>query len=170
MRTAREVSKARKSRLHRTVRLTARASGLLFAAAHGASALESPRTTSRALYRAFLVAHAVHFAAVARYATATGGRGLFPGGRSLQDVGGWRTILGIYAFLAGLALTGQGAVAPTRTASPAVGVPAQVATGLVASMFVGTYLGQLVHSRWYLVPALLIGVTAAANITAPRRA
>jgi len=37
-------------------------------------------------------------------------------------------------------------------------------------MFVGTYLGQLVHSRWYLVPALLIGVTAAANITAPRRA
>ena len=55
-----------------------------------------------------MVAHAVHFVAVTRYAVRTGGRTFFPGGRSLQDVGGWRTVAGIYGAFAGLALTGSG--------------------------------------------------------------
>jgi hypothetical protein len=39
----------------------------------------------------------------------TGGHRLFPGGRSLHDVGGWRTVVGIYAAFAGLAASGRAA-------------------------------------------------------------
>ena len=94
--------------LHQVVRLTARASALLFAAAQGSSALKPAQRASRPLYVAFMVAHAVHIVAVTRYAVRTGGRNLFPGGRSLQDVGGWRTVAGIYGAFAGLALTACG--------------------------------------------------------------
>src|SRR4051795_4914901 len=99
--------------LHRTVRLTARGSGLLFAGAQATSAL-GPKAVraSRSLYIAFRVAHAVHFVAVSRYAIATSGRGLSPGGRSMADVGGWPTVVGISTLFAGLALTGRPIAGP----------------------------------------------------------
>ena len=76
------------AQVYRAVQLTARTSALLFAAAQATSAL-GPRAAqaSRTLYVAFMAAHAVHFAVVARYAVVNGGRDLFPGGRSLHDVG-----------------------------------------------------------------------------------
>ena len=64
------------------------------------------RCAGVALYLGFMAAHAAHFTLVARYAMVTGGQGLFPGGRSMNDVGGWPTVASIYTFFAGLAFTG----------------------------------------------------------------
>ena len=95
------------ARVYRAVQLTARVSALLFAGAQATSALGSRAAPAwRLLYLAFMAAHAVHFAVVARYAVVNGGRDLFPGGRSLRNVGGWPTVAGIYTFFAGLAATG----------------------------------------------------------------
>ncbi|MFP5282333.1 MAG: hypothetical protein ACLGIF_02670 [Actinomycetes bacterium] len=155
--------------LYRAVRLTARTSGLLFAASQAAPAL-GPRTIRAAqpLYLGFLAAHATHFAVVARYARVTGGRALFPGGRNLGDVGGWPTVLGIYTFFAALALTGRAAAAPDPTGRPTAGVAARVATGIIGTMYVGTYLGQLSRSRWYAAPAGVIATAVAANALTAR--
>ena len=97
------------------VRRTARTSALLFAAAQATSAFPPTQRASRGFYAAFLAAHAAHFVAVTRYAVRTGGHNLFPGGRSLSDVGGWPTVAGIYVAFAGLAVTGWLAQAPTAT-------------------------------------------------------
>lgn len=157
--------------LHRAVRLTARGSGLLFAGAQATFAL-GPRAerASQPLYLAFLAAHAAHFVAVSRYAKATGGRALFPGGRDLDQVGGWPTVLGIYAVFAALALTGQAAVSSLAAHRPRLGLAGRLATGLIGAMFAGTYLGQLARSRWFVVPAAIIGTSVAANVLASGRA
>ena len=83
-----------------------------------------------------MAAHAVHFAVVARYAVVNGGRDLFPGGRSLHDVGGWPTVAGIYTFFSGLAVTGWAAGAPRAAGQPSLRAVGQAATGLMAAMFV----------------------------------
>lgn len=127
----------------RAVRLTARTSAVLFAAAQATSAsgLRTVRA-SRPLYLAFMAAHAVHFAVVSRYAIVNGGRDLFPGGRSMNDVGGWPTVLGIYTFFGGLALTGWIAGGPAASGQPRIRVAGRAANGLIAAMFIGTYLGK----------------------------
>lgn len=128
----------------RAVRLTARASAILFAAAQVTSALGLPTArASRPLYLAFMAAHAMHFTVVSRYAIANGGRDLFPGGRSMNDVGGWPTVLGIYTFFAGLALTGWITGRPAASSRPGMRVAGRAAKGLIGVMFVRTYLGQL---------------------------
>ncbi|HZA72037.1 MAG TPA: hypothetical protein VE476_03925 [Propionibacteriaceae bacterium] len=132
------------AQVHRIVRLTARSSALLFAAAQAASILRPAQRASRPLYAAFLAAHAAHFTAVTWYAVLTGGRRLFPGGRSLADVGGWPTMVGIVVAFSGLAVTGWLAKAPTLTAHhtwlPTAG---RAATGLIAAMFASVYLQQV---------------------------
>jgi hypothetical protein len=159
------------STLHRVVQLTARTSGLLFAAAQTASALNRSaihRAASRAahpLYLAFMTAHAIHFTVVARYAVATGGRRLFPGGRNLDDVGGWRTVFGIYTAFAALAVVGTTAITADPN-QPRHRVTGLTATGLIAAMFVSTYLRQLPRSRWFAAPAINIGAATVANIVA----
>lgn len=156
-------------RVHRAVHLTARASALLFAAAHATSAL-GPRgaAAARPLYLAFMAAHAVHFTVVARYAVVNGGRDLFPGGRSLDAVGGWPTVAGIYALFAGLAITGWVSGAPRANGEPATRIIGHAATGLITTMFVGVYLGQLQGSRWYAVPATAVAGAVTANVVAQR--
>jgi hypothetical protein len=150
----------------RVVRLTARASALLFSAAQAASALPTGRRFSASFYLGFMAAHAVHFAAVTRYARLTGGTNLFPGGRSMADVGGWPTVIGIYTVFSGLALTGWVARRPTATRRPwAPGVDG-AATTLIAALFVGTYLGQARRSSAYVLPAVMI---AGATIARLRR-
>lgn len=155
--------------LYRAVRLTARTSALLFAAAQATSAL-GPRAVrlSRPLYLAFMAAHAVHFTVVARYAVVNGGRALFPGGRSLSDVGGWPTVAGIYTFFAGLAITGWVTGGARVAGPPALGLLGNLATSLIAAMFVGVYAGQLPRSRWYAVPATAVGGSVAADLVAQR--
>ena len=158
------------AQVYRAVQLTARTSALLFAGAQATTALGSHAArASRPLYVAFMTAHAVHFTAVARYAVVNGGRDLFPGGRSLDDVGGWATVAGIYTFVAGLAVTGWTAGAPRAAGRPGMRAVGHAATGLIAAMFVSVYLGQLRRSPWYAVPATAVAGAAAANVVAQRR-
>ena len=142
------------SALHKHVRLTARSSALLFAAAQATPALEGALRGRRGrLYLGFMAAHAAHFTVVARYAKVTGGRGLFPGGRSMKDVGGWPTVAGIYTFFAGLAVTGWATGGPAAMSKHRMRVAGRTATGLIGAMFFGTYIGQVSQSRWYALPA-----------------
>jgi hypothetical protein len=131
-----------RSRPSQLVRLTARTSAVLFATAQAASAIPPGRRVSRGFYAAFLAAHAVHFVAVARYAVRTGGHNLFPGGRSLADVGGWRTMAGIYVAFAGLAVIGWLAHGPSvhRGWLSAAG---RAANGVIAAMFASVYLQRI---------------------------
>jgi hypothetical protein len=130
--------------VHRVVRLTARTSALLFAAAQVTSAARPTRRASRRLYAAFLLAHTAHFAAVTRYAIITGGRHLFPGGRNLADVGGWPTMAGIFGVFYGLAATGWPAP-PRALLAHWVRRPVVrgVSTGVIAAMFASVYLQRL---------------------------
>jgi uncharacterized protein len=155
--------------VYRAVQLTARTSALLFAGAQATSAL-GPRAAlaSRTLYLAFMAAHAVHFAVVARYAVVNGGRDLFPGGRSMNEVGGWPTVVGIFSFFAGLAGTAWAAGAPQATGQPLMPAIGQAVTWVMAAMFVGVYLGQLPRSRWYALPAAAVAGAATANVVARR--
>jgi hypothetical protein len=156
--------------LLRAVRLTARASGLLFAAAQITAALGRPAMrASRPLYHAFMAVHAAHFTAVARYAVVSGGRNLFPGGRNMADVGGWPTVVAIYSFFAALALTGRAYAAPSTTDTRPAGIASRLATGFIGAMFVGTYLGQRTRSSGYVVLATVIGSAVAANQLSRRR-
>jgi hypothetical protein len=136
---------------------------LFFGAAQAIHAFRPHSRGWRPLYLGFMAAHAAHFAIVARYAKVTGGRALFPGGRNMNDVGGWPTVAAIYTVFAGLALTGlaaSGAQATNRGAR----IASRVATGIIGAMFVGTYVGQLPHSAWNAVPAGIVGAAVAANL------
>ncbi len=157
------------ARVYRAVQVTARTSALLFAAAQAASAL-GPRTgrAPRRLYLAFMAAHAVHFTVVARYAALNNGRDLFPGGRSLHDVGGWATVAGIYTFFAGLAVTGWATGTPRAASQRAMRIVGQTATWVMAGMFVEVYLGQLPRSRWYAVPAIAVVGAVTAKVVGER--
>lgn len=152
--------RTRTDRAHRIVRLTARASALLFAASQATAALDpASRRLSRPLYLAFMTAHATHFAAVTRYAVLTGGSQLFPGGRGLSDVGGWPTLFGSYGAFAGLTLAGLAAQTPGRNGDGSQSaVPHRGTSGVIAAMFVGTYAGQMRRSPAY---GLLAGIVAA---------
>lgn len=151
--------------LHRAVRLSARSSALLFAAAQAVPAFGPGAAQAwRPLYLGFMAAHAVHFAVVAKYAKVTGGRALFPGGRNLHDVGGWPTVAAIYAVFAGLAATGWAANRPAATDRRGVRTAGRIAVGTIAAMFVGTYLGQLPRSGWNAVPAVIVGAAAAGSL------
>ena len=155
--------------VYRTVQLTARCSALLFAAAQAASAL-GPRA-GRAptfLYAAFMAAHAGHLTAVATYAEVNGGRDLFPGGRSMNDVGGWPTVAAIYTLFSALAVTGWAAGTRRAPGQPSHGVIGQAALWVMAAMFVGAYVGQLPRSRWYAVPATAVAGAMTANAWARR--
>ena len=155
---------------YRAVRLTARTSAVLFSVAQ-LSAGAGPRAAriSRAAYLGFMAAHAVHFVVVARYAVVNQGRRLFPGGRSLSDAGGWRTVLGIFSAFAGLAVTGWVGRRPAVGVRPARRPEGRVATSVIAAMFVGTYLGQLRRSRWYALPAALVAGATTAGWALERR-
>lgn len=157
------------ARVYRGVHLTARTSALLFSGAQATSAL-GPRVqpASRALYLAFMAAHAVHFAVVARYAVVNGGRDLFPGGRGLNEVGGWPTVAGIYTLFSGLAVTGWLTDGSRAARRPAIRNIGHTTTWVIAAMFVGVYLGQLPRSRWYAVPATIVAGAVSGNVVSQR--
>ncbi len=156
---------------HRAVRLTARTSALLFAASQAVSASgPAGRPPGRALYLGFMAAHGVHFVAITRYARVTGGQNLFPGGRSLSAVGGWRTVIGIFAAFAALAGAGwAGDAAAVTERAPRAAVAGTVARRIIATMFVGTYLGQLPRSPFYAVPAALVAAATLARVPGDSR-
>jgi len=155
--------------VYRTVQLTARSSALLFAAAQAASAL-GPRTRRAPtfLYVAFMAAHAGHLTAVAAYAGVNGGRDLFPGGRSMDEVGGWPTVAAIDTLFSALAVTGWAARTQRAPSQPSHRVIGQAALWVMAAMFVGAYVGQLPRSRWYAVHATSVAGAMTANAWARR--
>jgi hypothetical protein len=157
--------------LYRAVRLTARSSAMLFAAAQATQVL-GPRAAQawRPLYLGFMAAHATHFTVVAKYAKITGGRALFPGGRNLNDVGGWPTVAAIYTLFAGLAATGWAAGASPPRSRRGLGFAGRVATGTIGVMFAGTYLGQLPRSGWNAIPAAIVASAVLARFLTRRAA
>jgi hypothetical protein len=141
---------------------------MFFAAAQAAQALGPPAARAWGpLYVGFMAAHATHFAVVAKYAKITGGRALFPGGRNLNDVGGWATMAAIYALFAGLAAIG-GVAGAAPTDSGRLRRAGRVATGIIGAMFAGTYLGLLRRSGWNAVPAAIVATAVVASLTAAR--
>ena len=132
--------------LRQAVRLTARSSALLFASSTLATATGGPaaKVAARPLYLGFLLAHATHFAVVAHYAVRTDGRDMFPGGRSLQDVGGWSSVLSIYSLFAGLAFAGWSVSGAARGPQRVVGLGA---TGAIGALFAGTYAASAFQRR-----------------------
>lgn len=152
--------------LRRTVRLTARTSAVLFASAQLAQAFRLPRPWAwRPLFVAFVAVHTVHFVVVARFAQRTHGRDLFPGGRNMRDVGGWPTVLGIFAFFFILAAVGWIAAEPSDAQQ--VRRPAGLAaTALIGAMFASVYLGQATRSPQHAAMGAIIGAAVLANIAA----
>jgi hypothetical protein len=94
---------------------------------------------------------------------------MFPGGRSLSNVGGWPTVLGIYSLFAGLVATGWAAGPQAGCGRPRRPVMWRSATGVIAALLVGTYPGQLTRSPWYALPATMVGAAVGGNVLAPRR-
>ena len=157
----------RTAALHRTVRLTARTSAVLFTSAQIAQALRLPTPSAwRPMYLGFVAAHAIHFVFVAIFAHRTQGRALFPGGRNMDDVGGWPTVLGIFASSLILATVGWTA-APANATQGRRG-PGMAATALIGAMFVSFYLRQVPRSRWHAVPGAIIATAVLHNIAAGR--
>ena len=143
------------------VRLTARTSALLFASAQAAPLARSRGAqASETLYRGFMVAHVVHFAAVTRYAVLSGGHDLFPGGRDLDDVGGWPTVAGIFTGFAGMAAIGW-AGRPTTKVSRRTRTAGTAARTVIGTIFTGAFAGQLTRSAWYAIPT---AISAAATV------
>ena len=161
------MKRQRVASLHRAVRLTARSSALLFASAEVAAAVgPSAARAARVLYLAFMTVHGIHFTVVTRFAVATKGRGLFPGGRSLSDAGGWRTVIAIFGLFAALAATGWGAVSEGAKTRPRRQAAGRVARRVIAAMFVGTYAGQMSRSAWYALPGSIVAAAAIGNAAA----
>jgi hypothetical protein len=154
----------------RVVRGTARTSALVFAGAQVAPLAGWPGARAGdAIYRAFLVAHVVHFAAVTRYAVLTGGRDLFPGGRDLDDVGGWPTVAGIVTGFAGLATIGWFG-RPTRSGvRPRTRAAGTAARTVIGTMFTGTFAGRVPQSPWYAVPTAISGTATVLATRSSRR-
>ena len=156
--------------VHRAVRVTGRTSAVLFAAAQFSQALRLPSVGAwRPLYLGFVATHAVHFTAVTRYAAMTNGRNLFPGGRDMNDVGGWPTVLGIYALFFALASTAWAGSSRAGRVQPGVRRAGSAANGLLGAMFASFYLGQIPQSRWNALPATIIGAAVLTNIEAAHK-
>lgn len=109
-----------------------------------------------ALWWTFLGAHTVHFAVVAWFAVANGGRGLFPGGRSLEEAGGWPTVLASAALFYSLALTALAARRAGVASSRWLRIAGSTATTCIGLMFLATYVPLVATSTFFILPAAAI--------------
>jgi hypothetical protein len=148
------------------VHWAARVSAILFAAALAAPAMpKSVARRSEALYVGFVVANSVQFYFVTRLARATGGANMFPGGRSLEDVGGWPTVFAIFAFFYVLAFVGWAARRAGARASSRLRTAGALSRAFVGFMFVSTYVPLLARSLWFAVPGALVGAAVLVDLT-----
>jgi hypothetical protein len=152
--------------LHLALSWTARLSAVLFALSLLVPAPSHHRARhSGRLQIAFIVAHTLHFAFVAWLASVNGGVGMFPGGRSVAEVGGWPVVLAIFALfyaVAFIALTARRAGAAQKRLRTA----GKLATVFIGFMFVATYLPLVTRSGWYALLALLVTAAVAADLRA----
>jgi hypothetical protein len=157
------------SDLYTAVHWTARLSALLFAAALAAPLLPRPLARrSQALYVGFVLANSLQFLSVTWLARMTGGANLFPGGRSLADVGGWPAMFGIFGFFYALALVGFVARQRGARASSGLRAAGTFSTTFIGFMFVATYVPLVARSRWYAIPAVLVAASVLVNIMGER--
>jgi hypothetical protein len=150
--------------LHLAVSWTARLSAVSFALSLLVPALSPKRAGhSGRLQLAFIVAHTLHFAFVAWLAGVTGGAGMFPGGRSVAEVGGWPVVLAIVALFYAVAFTAF--TARRAGASRArLRTAGKLANAFIGFMFVATYVPLVARSGWYALPALLVMAAVAADL------
>lgn len=147
------------SQLDLALHWTARLSAILFAIT-----LASPAWSTRALrgsrqlYLAFMLAHTAHFVFVVRLAQATAGENMFPGGRSVDDVGGWPTVFGIMSFFYALAIVGLIARRAGSTPGHRLRLANRIATTMIGFMFIVTYVQLTFQSSWFALLGILVTV------------
>lgn len=141
--------------IHGFVVATGRLSATVFVFALLAAGGGSRRAL--AFWWAFLCAHTVHFAVVAWFAVANGGRGLFPGGRSLEEAGGWPILLASAAVFYGLALTALAARRADAAAGRWLRIAGTTATTCIGLMFLATYVPLVATSTYFILPVMAIG-------------
>lgn len=149
--------------LHLALSSTARVSAVLFALSLLVPALSRERGgRSGRLQLAFIVAQTLHFAFVTWLASVSGGAGMFPGGRSVAEVGGWPVVLAIFVLFYAVALIAFFArrAGAARARLRAAG---RLATAFIGFMFVATYLPLVARSGWYALLALLVTAAVAAD-------
>ncbi|MGC4096391.1 MAG: hypothetical protein QM706_04685 [Nitrospira sp.] len=151
------------SDLYLAVHLTARASAILFATALLVPVLfHRTQQHSQGLYGVFIVAQTAHFGCVIWLANEMGGRNMFPGGKSIEEVGGWPIVFGICSLFYALA------VVRLITSSMEMGTrwrpqtASRMATAMIGGMFLSVYVPLIPQSSWYaaLAALLTIGITA----------
>lgn len=156
--------------LHLAMSWTARVSAVVFALSLLVPALSPQRSAhSGWLQIAFIVAHTLHFSFVAWLARVTGGAGMFPGGRSVAEVGGWPVVLAIFVLFYAVALV---ALVARRTSAdhPRLRTAGKLSTAFIGGMFVATYLPLVARSGWYVLLALLVAAAVAVDWRASARA
>jgi hypothetical protein len=146
------------------VHWSARLSAILFALSLAAPVL--PRFLARrseSLYLGFVAANTVQFLFVTLLALATGGANMFPGGRSVADVGGWPAVFGIFAFFYTLAFVGW--VGRRAGASSRLRTAGVLSRAFVGFMFVSTYVPLIARSAWYALPCALVAAAVVVDLT-----
>jgi hypothetical protein len=155
--------------LHLAMSWTARLSAVLFALSLLVPALSAQRAGHAGrIHVAFIVAQTLHFAFVAWLASATGGAGMFPGGRSVADVGGWPVVLAIFALFYAVAFIAL-AIRRSGTHQTRLRTIGKLSTAFIGFMFVATYLPLVARSGWYALLALLVTAAVAADLRAHAR-
>jgi hypothetical protein len=105
------------------------------------------------------------FAAVSAFAVAGGGENLFPGGRSLAEVGGWPSLLAIFALCYSLAFVGLRAQLGGGAASRGLQVSGLAATTMLALMYYLTYLPLVRTHSWFVVPVIALSAALGVHIS-----
>jgi len=140
-----------------TVQMTGRFSALLFAAALLIPTVSAQGARRAAeLFVAFVAAQTAHFAAVLWFAIVNDGQDIFPSSRSMQEAGGWPTVLGICAFFYALAFVALAARQAGSAAGGRLRRADGIATTIIGLMFLITYVPLITTSLWFAVPAALV--------------
>jgi hypothetical protein len=152
--------------LHLAMSWTARLAAVLFALSLLVPALSRQRAGQAGRIQvAFIVAQTLHFAFVAWLASATGGAGMFPGGRSVAEVGGWPVVVAIFALFYAVAFIAL-AARRSGTAQTRLRTAGKLSTAFIGFMFVATYLPLVARSGWYALLALLVTAAVVADLRA----
>jgi hypothetical protein len=144
------------------VRLTARVSAVIFAAALILFAAGYPHDRRRLyvgtrLFAGFIVAHTIHFATVAWLAVVTSGE-------NIEERDGWPVVVtvALLFYMAVFAvLRAWGDAAMGRSSSRSLRVTANVAVVAVAAVFFNSYLARAVRMPVYWLPVAGLAGTVA---------
>jgi hypothetical protein len=143
------------------VRLTARLSAAIFAAALMLSAAgyqhDRRRLFGARLFAGFVVAHTIHFVTVAWLAVVTAGE-------NIRGRDGWAVVVTVallFYMAVLLVLRASGDAAVGHSSSRSLRVTANVAVVAIAAVFLNSYRARVVRMPVYWLPALgLAGIVA----------